>query len=267
MNFLRTVLALCTSFAAYREVRDRSPTASVFHLLKLMLLLALVLTLSFIPVALRGVDTLADRFDRDRPEFAIEAGRVVTAVTEPRYWGNAELRFGLVPGAQTNTAAPRAFSGMVFHEDRFVFWTTMTNVTPAQVREFAQPLAGLPDGRVEGDYFRRLLRWSLPIMLPVGWVVGTLVGTLMGLLQAYTFSLIGAFMERSLPGRFSFTQLLNVTLHAITPAGILVTVYAALRLPGLDLWLVYLIAFGVFLLGATNACRERQPEPEPPASD
>ncbi len=262
MNFFHTVLALCTSFQAYREVRDRPFGDSVKHLLKLVTLLGLMLTLSLIPLALKSTDTLAQRFDTGRPDFSIQNGRVVTAATEPRYWGDDELRFGLVPAGPAVESNPPALYGLVFHADHFVFWTTVTNVTPAAVRQFENKLNGFPDGPVDGEYFRRLLRWTLPVLLPMGWVLLILVGMLTAMLQAYTFALIGSLMERNLPGGLNFSQLLNVTLHAVTPAAILVTVYLALQLRGLDLWLVYLIAFGVFLLGATSACRDGKPDTE-----
>jgi hypothetical protein len=151
----------------------------------------------------------------------------------------------------------------LFQPEHYVVWLTDTNAAPPVVYQGRSSLRGFPDGRVDGEYFRKLVRWSLPVALPLGWIVLTLVGTLTALLQAYVFSLIGSLLERSLPGSLSFSQLLNITLHAVTPAAILFTVYTALQLPGLDLWLVYLIAFGVFLLGATNACRDGKPEPEP----
>ncbi len=264
MRFFRTVFSLCVSFYSYREVRDLPVGSSIKYLLQLMTLLALVLTISFIPVARQGADSLATRFDAGRPAFSIKDGHVVTAVTNAQYWGGDGLRFGLVPSGQTTQIETQAIYGIVFSGDHFVFWTAVTNVTPPVVRTVENKLRGLPDGEVTGNYFRQLMRVSLPVMLPVGWMALTLIGTVGGLLQAGTFSAVGSLMERSMQRPLSFTQLLNVTIHAITPAAILVTAYRAMQLPGLDLWLVYLIAFGVFLLGATNACRGDHP-PELPA--
>jgi hypothetical protein len=86
-------------------------------------------------------------------------------------------------------------------------------------------------------------------------VVGLLLAGFVGvLLQAWLFTLAASFMERGATNALQFRQLLNLALHAVTPGAIILTVYAACRLEGLDLWLVYLAAYGIFLVGATNAC-------------
>ena len=43
MNFLRSIIALCSGFANYRAYRDLALSTSLKHLLKLIVLLALVL--------------------------------------------------------------------------------------------------------------------------------------------------------------------------------------------------------------------------------
>jgi hypothetical protein len=77
--------------------------------------------------------------------------------------------------------------------------------------------------------------------------------------------MVASFMERSMPSPLQLPQLLNIAIHACTPAAIVVTVYTAMRLHNLNLWLVYLIVYGIFLIGATSACRdplERQKHPD-----
>ena len=54
-------------------------------------------------------------------------------------------------------------------------------------------------------------------------------------------------------------------LHEMGAAAIVVTVYTAARLHDLNLWMVYLIVYGIFLIGATTACRdpvERRKQPD-----
>jgi Ca2+/Na+ antiporter len=67
--------------------------------------------------------------------------------------------------------------------------------------------------------------------------------------------------ERSIPTGLRFAQHYNIALHAVTPAAVIVTVYIMLRLQDLNFWMVYLCAYAVFLLGATNACRDEPRSP------
>ncbi len=98
--------------------------------------------------------------------------------------------------------------------------------------------------------------WMVPVGFPLAFVVAVLLGLLMTLIQGYLFALIGSFIERGGRQALTLPQLLNVALHAATPGAVIVAVYTALRLEGLDLWLIYLIAYGVFLVGGTHACRQ-----------
>ena len=107
MNFLRSVIALCSGFATYRPYRDLALSTSLKHLLKLMILLALVLVISAIPLALQGIDEFARRFDNNRPDFSIHDGKIETQAQQPYSWGNNDLRFVL---DTTSTAATLAAS-------------------------------------------------------------------------------------------------------------------------------------------------------------
>ena len=73
-------------------------------------------------------------------------------------------------------------------------------------------------------------------------------------------------MERSMPAPLQLSQLLNIAIHACTPPAIVVTAYAAMRLHSLNLWLVYLIVYGIFLVGASSACRDHMRKTEPPSA-
>ena len=70
---------------------------------------------------------------------------------------------------------------------------------PAPVSTHLQSLRGFPDGAVNGDYFRHLIRAMLWLLVPIGWLLLVLFGMLGCLLQAYLFSVVASFMERSMP--------------------------------------------------------------------
>jgi hypothetical protein len=267
MNFPSTVIHLCSSFKGYAQIRDQPVTASIKYLLKLITLLALVLVASFVPWAITGTNEFVQRFDANRPSFSLHDGRIVTSVPQPFVWGDNNLRFVLDTTGQVTKPDPAALRGVLFMADSFLFWVKSTNATEVAPYSHSQQLSGFPDGLVDGGYLHRLIRASLWASLPISWLVVVLVGTLSCLVQAYLFSVAAAFLERGMPSRMQMNQLLNIAIHAVTPAAILVTVYKVMQLEGLDLWLVYLIAYGVFLIGAANACRDRSPTPESPFDD
>ena len=258
MNFARTVIRLCSSFWSYRDVRDLPVTSSVRYLLKLMAVLALVLMAGFfVPWAIEGCNKFVQRFDNGRPAFFVRDGHVITSAQQPARWGDADLLFILDTTGKVTKPDPTALRGILFATDSFAFWANTTNAPNATVFNREQKLAGFPDGTVNGDYIRHLVTASLWLAVPFLWVLLILVGTLTCLLQAYLFSIAASFLERGMPSPIHMNQLLNIAIHAVTPAAIIVTAYAAMRLENLDLWLIYLVAYGIFLIGATNACRDR----------
>ena len=268
MNFLRTVIALCSGFATYRPYRDLAVTTSLKHLLKLIALLALVLTISGIPTARDGMERFVQRFDAGRPDFSIHDGKIVTQAQQPFSWGDDNLRFILDTTGAVTTPNTNAAYGVLFTADSFLYWVTVTNPPTPVVSTRLQSLRGFPDGAVNGEYFHNLSRALLWLLVPLGWLLLVLVGMLSCLIQAYLFSMMASFMERSMPSPLALPQLLNIAIHASTPAAIVVTVYTTARLHDLNLWMVYLIVYGIFLIGATSACRDpverkKQPDVDP----
>jgi len=263
MNFLRTIVALCCSFHGYRLVCDRRWPATLWHLARLVALLALVLTLAWIPRCLTLTDQWAAWTDEHCPPFALRAGKIVTTAPQPIVAGTDQFRIILDPTGAVTQPDTNAPFGLLLHADRFVFWVTNTNGPAPTVQTQHQRLLGFPDGEVNGRYLRQLLRSFLPLGLPLVWVVLTLAGlTIIGA-QVGFFVLLTALWERMSPSPLPLRHSANIIAHAVTPAAIVFTVYAALPLTGVDLWLLYLIAYSVFLIGATTACRAVPPAARP----
>jgi Trk-type K+ transport system membrane component len=256
MKFLRSVIALCSGFASYREFRDLAITTSLKHLLKLVTLLALVVALSAIPTAREAMDWFTHRFDQGRPDFSLHEGKIVTQAQQPASWGDDNLRFILDTTGKVTTPDSNATYGVLFTTDSFLYWMTFTNGPTPVVSTRLQSLSGFPDGAINGDYFHNLSRALLWLLVPLAWLLFVVLGMLSCLIQAYLFAMVASFMERSMPAPLQLSQLLNIAIHACTPAAIVVTVYTAFHLHDLNLWMVYLIVYGFFLIGATNACRD-----------
>ncbi len=267
MNFLRTVIALCSSFKSYRQVRDLAVSTSLKHLIKLISVLSVILLASFIPWLLELSDNFAQWADQHFPRFSIREGKITTTATQPFYVSGGDFLFILDTTGKVTGPDPKAVQGILFTADSFVFWLKATNTPDAAIQSQRHSLRGFPDGVVDGDYFRKLIRTFLWVGLPFALVVLILLALLSTLLQAYLFSFVASFMERSMPSPLQLQQLLNIAIHAVTPAAIIVTTYMAMRLHNLNLWVIYLIAYGIFLVGATNACRDHLEKREPQGDD
>lgn len=271
MNFLRTVALLCSGFKTYRPFRDAPVTSSLKYLIQLMVLLALLLTVSLIPWALREGHEFAQWADAHLPKFGIKDGRVVTKSVQPFAVRRDDTLFILDTTGKVAAPDTNAPTGLLIGADKAVVWVSNTKASPPVIVQRDVPLRGFPDGRVDAAYWRRLIHTTLGLGAPLLWMLFTSLGLLTCLLQAYLFALVASFMERSVPHPMTLAQLLNIAIHAVTPAAIIVTAYLAMHLDGMTanmLWLIYLIAYGVFLIGATNACRdgrvERSPEDDLP---
>ncbi len=256
MKFLRTVASLCSGFQHYRDVRDVPVSSAIKYLLILMVLVSLVLMASFVPWVFGRAEDFAAWAEGHFPAFTLKGGKVVTQVAQPYYSGDEDFLFVLDTTGTVTNADPKAAFGMLFMEDSFLMWARSTNAPTATVQSRRSQLQGFPDGIVNGDYIRRLIRSFLWVGLPFLYVILVLVGTLTCLLQAYLFSVVASFTERSMPSPLSMNQLLSVAIHAVTPAAIIFAVYMSFRLNEVNLWLIYLVAYGIFLIGGTNACRE-----------
>jgi hypothetical protein len=239
-------------------------TTSLKFIGRLLALLTLVFMLASIPRTRGFVETVAQQLDHRRPEFSLQDGKIVTTAKQPYIWGDNTLRFVLDTTGETTAVDSNAMQGVLFTDDSFVFWMKITNGTESVLRSRESSLAGFPNGQINGNYFRSMVKTFLWVLVPFSWVFLTLGVMVVCLIQAYIFSLVASFLERGLQHGLQLPQLLNIAIHAVAPAAIIVTAYKSMWLEGVDLWLIYLIAYAVFLVGASSACRDlpRKQEPE-----
>ena len=196
MTFLRTIVRLCAGFRAYRAVRDLTFSSSVKYLLKLMTLLALALILSLIPLLLASIDRFAAWADETLPPFTIEDGRVSSPVAQPYRAGDDAFRVILDTTDTVTNADLAAQQGLLINAEHYVVWIRDTNAVNG-VQQRRATFQGFPDGAVDGEYLRRLIRWILPVGLPLAFVVAVLLGMLITLIQAYLFSIVGSILAWS----------------------------------------------------------------------
>lgn len=259
MSFFHTMIRCCSGFQAYREVRDLPMRDSLLYLFRLLLLLGLVLAAVFVPQTWQFANTVADWSERNLPPFRIEQGKLRTNAPQPYRAGDRHFLFVLDTTGKITEPDPHASYGVLLTSDFLLFWMKTSRRPDSNLVVQRHNLRAFPDAEITPAYLRNLVRAAILMSLPVFFVLGIVV--LLG--QVLLFSLVGAFIERSMINGLRWPQLFNIAVHAVTPAAVIFTVYVSMRLEGLDLQLVYVVAYGIFLLGATNACRNPAPDQTP----
>jgi hypothetical protein len=256
VNFLRSVWFSCTSFAAYRHFCPLRTRDSLFYLAKLTAVLAAALVITFIPTALQLSQATARWADENFPPFRIEKGRVLTDVEQPFRKNDKDFLFLLDTTRQISETDFTTPLGIFFGADTLTIWSRDPD---GKLLKRSAPLNGFPEGKVNGAYVAQLVKSFLWVAAPFLFAVMMLLGLMSGLLQAYLFTAISTALERAgAPSRLSFREMLNIAIHAVTPAAILTTIYIAFQLKGISFGFVYIATYGIFLLGATNACRKME---------
>jgi len=252
MNFFRIMFRCCSGFQTYREVRDLPVRSSLFYLAGLVALLGLVLAARFVPWGWQLSDAVGDWTGANVPPFRIQQGKALADVPQPYRAGDDDFLFLLDTTGKITAADPQAMHGVLVTGDALVFWMKGDRSPTSPVFAQQHSLRGFPNAEINADYIRNFLRAGIIMCVPVLLVGGFCVA----LAQILLFSFAAAVLERGVANGLRWSQLFNIALYAITPAAIIFTTYAAMRLQGLDLQLIYIVAYGIFLLGAARACRK-----------
>jgi len=245
MNFLRSVIALSADSPPIARIATWSLSTSLKHLLKLMILFGARARHQRHPARVAGIDEFARRFDTTVPISPFTTARSKPGPNSLIRGANNDLRFVLDTTARPPRPTPTHIR-RVFTADSFLYWVTLTNAPLSHDQHpNCKACAGSRRPRQ-----RRLLPPSTRAML---WLAGTGLAAVRALgdvelpAAGYLFSMVASFMERSMPSPLQLSQLLNLAIHRLTPAAIVVTNLH--RVPGSTTstsGLVYLIVYGFF---------------------
>ena len=260
MNFLRTVLKLCASFRDYRTVRDLPVRASLWYLVKLVFPVTVLTVLTLTPAAFHRVNDLAEWTDQHLPPITIKDGHVTSPVPQPHRVGADDFLFILDTTGATTQPDTNALQGLLLGADCFMFWVGATNGATPVLHSQQSSLRGFPDGTVTGEYLRHLFRSFLWVGGPVACGLLAGIALLVILLHAVIFAGFAAVMDRGAIRVLNFWQLLNIAIHAATPATLVNAAFLGLQLENVNLWWLYLIVYGIYLVGAVAASREPVPQ-------
>jgi hypothetical protein len=208
------------------------------------------------------------------PEFSIRSGIAYSQLSQPVYANTNQ--FPIVLDLEGKDHPEKKFvQGVAIRKEGIWLWTD-----PSKLKIlFASPQKPMvyswkewpawPDGVVNTAYIDQLLKKKfvpvLPIFIPLFWVA---IGVF-GVIQALFFSGLSGFLERAMTPGFTFRQLFNLSIFAMTPGSIIVAVYSMLDVDVIRSDLVYFVSFCFVFVMASDACRSilNPPKDEEPEEE
>ena len=209
------------------------------------------------------------RFERMLPEYATEAARNMPEFS----FRNGEL----VTPLKTPVIADKGPRPIVLDPDEKIaqplpgFTNGMFHIGKKKIRIWMKPdmdpvmftIKTLPPGKVDRDYILRTGKQFGYVCAPFLFVVLALVFFVVGLLQSLFFATLVSFLEKTIQPSFSFDEMLNISVYALTPGSLIVAVYWAWGVALVPLDLIYFFAYIVFHVMGSGACRRSMMPPDP----
>lgn len=247
MNFFRQVWLACSGFRTYTAFLRLTLRSAILYWTVFSALLGLVAWGNLIHWLQMGYPLIVKKAAPVLPPFSITNGTASSPLPQPHFSNTNQ--FPIILDFEARVVAPEKLfpTGVIFRKHELKFWSQ-------DGREMVMPWKALPDGTVNEDYLQKLEKVMLRGCLyfyPVIWL-GILLA---GLLQAVLFTMLAGLLERSMIPRFSFTQLFNIAVFALTPGCVIIAAYVTAGMLRMRLDLIYFACYCFFLVMASGACR------------
>lgn len=233
----------------------------VYWFLVCFVLATAVVTAQYIQFR-RVLPGFATEVSKNLPEFSFQNGQTVTTLQTPVIVKNGPQPIVLDPDDKIPRPPPGFTNGM-FHIGKTkikVFWA----VTAAD--PWIIPIKGFPDGRVDRDFLIHFGTLMGYVGAPLWLVILTLIFFVIGLLQALFFATLVSFLEKTIQPSFTFDEMLNISIYALTPGALIVIVYwiwgVFWGLLPVPFDLVYFLSYIIFHVMGSGACRRTMMPPD-----
>ncbi|MBV9463003.1 MAG: DUF1189 family protein [Verrucomicrobiae bacterium] len=242
-------------FASYRSIfRLPSRVAVTYWIVFCFAIVGISLFIAYLE-ALAELPRTTSEMAQRLPPFSFQGGRLHAEVPTPAYSQTnvypGHIEQVVLDPDHKITGPPSTMTNgfMRIGLDKIEMWR-VPNEPPAEVL-----IKNLPDGKVDEAYLLRHFRDAIHILTPVLWIVLSLFACVVGLLQALFFTSLVAFLEKS-RGLFTYSQLLNISIFALTPASVFLAVYKIWDLEEFPYPYFYLFAYIIYHVLGTQACRD-----------
>jgi len=195
---------------------------------------------------------------RTIPEFSFENGEMKTSLPTPVIADKGPRPIILDPAETIAKPLPGYTNGMVHIGRKVIKFWPKPDMEPGIFS-----IARFPSGKVDHDYLLDFGRQIGYVGGPFIFLVMTLGFFVAGLLQALFFATLVSFLEKTIQPSFTFDQMLNISIYALTPGSLIVAVYWAWGVALVPLDLIYFFVYIVFHVMGSGACRRSMMPPEP----
>jgi hypothetical protein len=192
------------------------------------------------------------------PDFSFENGELKSSLAMPVIADKGPRPIILDPAETITKPLPAYTNGMVhIGKKRIKIWPK-PDMEPGILS-----IDSFPSGKVDHDYLLGLGKQLGYVGAPFLFVVMTLVFFVVGLLQALFFATLVSFLEKTIKPPFTFEEMLNISVCALTPGSLIIAVYWAWNVALVPLDLIYFFVYIVFHVMGSGACRRSMMPPEP----
>jgi hypothetical protein len=248
MSFLRNLWYACAGFETYRHLFNLPLRSVLFYWSIFSAILSLVVLGNMLRYFDLAFPTILRVASTHLSEVTLQQGHASSPIAQP-YIGNTN-QFPIIIDTQNTITEPSKMfpQGVAVREkELFVWWVP-------GMKPLAQEWKTMPDGTLNSEYLGAWgseTRRRLPIALPILWLT-IMLG---GLLQAFFFTMLVGFVEKTMQPSFTFTQLFSIAVFAITPGAIVISIYSAIQFYEIRYDLLYFVCYCFFLVLASGACR------------
>lgn len=247
MNFFRYLWLTCSGFRTYSAFLNLSLRSTLVYWAMFSALLGMVALANIMYWFKMGYPLIVEKASNYLPEFSIVHGQAFSKLPQP-YYANTN-QFPIILDLEDSVKAPeKTFpGGVILRKNNFHFWNQ-------DVRSKEVPWNKLPDGVVNREYLETLGKLTMRA-IPYFFLPIWFIFLLLGLIQGFLFTVLAGFLERSMKPGFTFSQLFNISIFAVTPGAIIIATYVSVGFPGIRWDLLYFSCYCFFLVMSTGACR------------
>jgi hypothetical protein len=247
MSFFKYIWFAVSGFRTYQNLLNLSLRNTIAYWAVLSALLGIVGMINIVRWSKVSYPIIVKQASEFLPEFSISNGQAFSSLPQP-YFSNTN-QFPIILDLENQVQTPEKMfpMGIVIKKHELIFLNDGKSTPVSRWDQW-------PNGKVDAAYLDQVSKKRvelLPFIYPIIW----LVLMFFGLLQAFLFTMMAGFLERSIRPSYSFAQLFNIALFCITPGALMIAFFQLIQAKGIRYDLLYFASYCFFFVMASAASR------------